>query len=52
MLGGYTLGLAESLGVLVLPAVYKDIVAFSLLVLTLVFKPTGILGESVTGRRM
>jgi branched-chain amino acid transport system permease protein len=52
MLGGYTLGLAESLGVLVLPAVYKDIVAFSLLVLTLVFKPTGILGEAITGKRM
>jgi branched-chain amino acid transport system permease protein len=52
MLGGYTLGLAESLGVLVLPAVYKDIVAFSLLVLTLVFKPTGILGEAVSGKRM
>lgn len=45
MLGGYILGLAEVIGVQFLPAVYKDVVAFSLLVLFLVFKPTGILGR-------
>src|SRR3990170_5141856 len=44
MLGAYILGLAEVIGVQFLPAVYKDVVAFSLLVLTLIFKPTGILG--------
>jgi branched-chain amino acid transport system permease protein len=43
MLGGYALGLAEVIGVQFLPAVYKDVVAFSLLVLILIFKPTGIL---------
>ena len=52
MLGGYILGLAEAIGVQFLPAVYKDVVAFSLLILTLVFKPTGLLGGTVTGRRM
>jgi branched-chain amino acid transport system permease protein len=52
MLGGYLLGLAEVAGVLVLPAVYKDVVAFSILVLVLIFKPTGILGEALSGRRM
>jgi branched-chain amino acid transport system permease protein len=50
MLGGYFLGIAEALGVLVMPAEYKDIIAFSLLVLVLVFRPTGILGEVVSER--
>ncbi|MGQ9656090.1 MAG: branched-chain amino acid ABC transporter permease, partial [Thermodesulfobacteriota bacterium] len=50
MLGGYVLGLAEALGVLVLPAQYKDVIAFSLLVLILVFRPRGILGEVVSER--
>jgi branched-chain amino acid transport system permease protein len=45
MLGGYVLGVAETLAVLVLPAQYKDVVAFSLLVLILIFRPRGIMGE-------
>ncbi len=45
MIGGYVLGLAEVIGVQFLPAVYKDVVAFALLVLILIFKPTGIMGE-------
>jgi len=52
MLGAYILGLAEVIGVQFLPAVYKDVVAFSLLVLTLIFKPTGILGGKESGRRI
>ncbi|MBI9044641.1 MAG: branched-chain amino acid ABC transporter permease [Anaerolineaceae bacterium] len=52
MIGGYVLGLAESLGVMVLPAVYKDVVAFSLLVLTLIFRPSGIFGEALTEEKM
>lgn len=48
MLGGYLLGIAEALGVLVMPAEYKDVIAFGLLVLVLVFRPTGILGEVVS----
>jgi branched-chain amino acid transport system permease protein len=50
MLGGYVLGLTEALGVLILPAEYKDVIAFSLLVLILVFRPRGILGEVVSQR--
>jgi branched-chain amino acid transport system permease protein len=52
MLGGYVLGLAEVIGVQFLPAVYKDVVAFSLLILTLIFKPTGILSKRISEDRM
>ncbi|MCP4683414.1 MAG: branched-chain amino acid ABC transporter permease [Desulfobacterales bacterium] len=50
MLGGFFLGIAESLGVLAMPAQYKDVIAFGLLVLVLVFRPQGILGEVVSER--
>jgi len=50
MLGGYFLGLAEAFGVLFMPAEYKDVIAFGLLVLVLVFRPSGILGEVVSER--
>ena len=50
MLGGYFLGIAEALGVLIMPSEYKDVIAFSLLVLVLIFRPTGILGEVVSER--
>ena len=50
MLGGYFLGLAEALGVLIMPSEYKDVIAFGLLVLVLIFKPRGILGEVVSER--
>jgi branched-chain amino acid transport system permease protein len=50
MLGGYFLGLAEALGVLFMPAEYKDVIAFGLLVLVLIFRPKGILGEVVSER--
>lgn len=59
MLGGLTLGTAESLGPsLVLtghgiPSAHqlKDLVAFSVLVLVLIFRPSGLLGERVTEDR-
>jgi branched-chain amino acid transport system permease protein len=47
MLGGVLLGLVESLAVTFMNPAYKDVVAFVLLILTLVFRPTGLLGESV-----
>ena len=50
MLGGYFLGIVEALGVLIMPAEYKDVIAFGLLVLVLIFRPTGILGEVVSER--
>ncbi len=48
MLGGIVLGLVESLAVTFMNPAYKDVVAFVILILTLVFKPTGILGETVS----
>jgi len=46
MLGGYLLGLIEVISVQFLPAIYKDIVAFLVLIVMLIVKPTGILGNS------
>jgi branched-chain amino acid transport system permease protein len=54
MLGGLTLGMLESLGpaALGLPYQLKDVVAFSILVLVLIFRPTGILGEVLSEKKM
>jgi branched-chain amino acid transport system permease protein len=52
MLGGYLLGLAEAIAVQFLPAVYKDVVAFGLLVLMLIFRPTGILRAKLAEKKM
>ena len=52
MVGGYVLGLAEAIGVQFLPSVYKDVVAFGLLVLTLIFKPTGIWSSPMAEKKM
>ena len=41
----------EVIGVQFLPAVYKDIVSFSILVLILIFKPTGILGKKMVEKK-
>jgi branched-chain amino acid transport system permease protein len=48
MLGGLVLGIIESLGVTFLNPAYRDVIAFVVLILTLVFKPTGILGETLS----
>jgi len=45
MLGGIILGLAESLFAGWVNTDYKDVFAFGLLVVVLVFRPTGILGQ-------
>ncbi|WP_027855694.1 high-affinity branched-chain amino acid ABC transporter permease LivH [Marinobacterium litorale] len=45
MLGGLILGVTEALTAAYFPSEYKDVVAFSLLVLILLFRPTGILGK-------
>ncbi len=47
MLGGLLLGIAESLAVTFLNPAFKDVIVFAILILTLVFKPTGLLGESL-----
>lgn len=45
MLGGVLLGVAETLAAGYISSEYKDIVAFGLLVLILLFRPTGLLGK-------
>ena len=45
VLGGLLLGLAEAFGADIFGDQYKDVVAFSLLILVLLFRPTGILGR-------
>jgi branched-chain amino acid transport system permease protein len=47
MLGGLILGVTESLAVTFINPAYKDVVAFMLLILTLTFRPEGLLGESL-----
>lgn len=45
MIGGLLLGLAESFTAAYLSSEYKDVVAFSLLILVLLFRPSGLLGK-------
>jgi len=45
MLGGLLLGLVESLGAAYLSSEFKDGFAFLILILVLIFRPTGLLGE-------
>ena len=47
MLGGFVLGMIESLASGFLSTGYKDVIAFAILILVLVFRPGGLLGESV-----
>jgi branched-chain amino acid transport system permease protein len=48
MLGGFILGFVEIFTPVILPAsTYRDFVAFSLLLVLLVFRPYGILGRPV-----
>lgn len=44
-LGGLLLGLAENLGIWKLPAMWKDTIAFALLIVFLLLRPQGILGK-------
>jgi branched-chain amino acid transport system permease protein len=44
MLGGLFLGLVESIGVGFISPQYKDLIAFGLLILLLLFRPQGLLG--------
>jgi branched-chain amino acid transport system permease protein len=59
MLGGIFLGLVESVGPslfldglgIAAPYQLKDAIAFIMLVLVLIFRPTGILGERLAGKK-
>jgi branched-chain amino acid transport system permease protein len=47
LVGGFVLGLAENYGSALIGTQWKDVVAFLLLVVILLFRPTGLLGESL-----
>jgi len=47
MIGGLLLGLLEMLGSVYISTAYKDVFVFLILILVLIFRPTGILGEKV-----
>ena len=47
LLGGLLLGIMENYGQAVFGTQWRDVVAFVLLVMVLLFRPTGILGESL-----
>ena len=47
LLGGLLLGLIENYGAASFGTEWKDVVAFVVLVLVLMFRPTGLLGEAL-----
>jgi branched-chain amino acid transport system permease protein len=45
VLGGLILGVTEAMTSAFFPSEYKDVVSFGLLVLILLFRPSGLLGK-------
>lgn len=52
LLGGIVLGLAENYGSSIFGGQWKDVIAFVVLLVVLMFRPTGILGESLGKARV
>lgn len=54
MMGGLLLGLMESLGPALLGIDFqlKDVIAFSILILVLIFRPSGLLGEALSEEKL
>ena len=52
LLGGLLLGLAENWGQALLGSAWRDVIAFVFLIVVLMFRPTGILGESLGRARV
>ncbi len=54
MIGGLFLGILESLGPAALGIDFqlKDVISFSILVLVLIFRPSGILGEALSEEKI
>jgi len=59
MFGGFFLGIFENIGPTLFfdglgvpsPSQLKDVIAFTMLVVVLIFRPTGIMGEVLTGKK-
>jgi branched-chain amino acid transport system permease protein len=51
LVGGFVLGLLENYGGAIFGSQWKDVIAFTMLVVILMFRPTGILGESLQQAR-
>lgn len=45
MLGGFILGIAEALSTTFISSTYKDVIAFIILIVILIFRPNGLLGR-------
>jgi branched-chain amino acid transport system permease protein len=45
IVGGFLIGIAENLGVWFIPPVWKDTIAYSILIVMLFFRPNGIFGK-------
>ncbi|HEY3701902.1 MAG TPA: branched-chain amino acid ABC transporter permease [Acidimicrobiales bacterium] len=52
LVGGFALGLIESYGASIFGAEWKDVIAFVVLVLVLMVRPTGLLGEQLARSRI
>ncbi len=52
LLGGIVLGLAENYGSAIFGGQWKDVIAFTVLLAVLMFRPTGILGEALGKARV
>jgi branched-chain amino acid transport system permease protein len=50
LVGGLVLGLVESMGAGYISAEYEDVFAFVVLVVVLIFRPSGLLGQRVADR--
>lgn len=52
LLGGLVLGLVENYGSAIFGGQWKDVIAFAVLLVVLMFRPTGLLGESLGKARV
>ena len=48
MLGGLLLGVLEIMGVAYLSSSYKDAIAFAVLIIVLIIRPQGLLGQKIS----